>query len=101
MSVISSSRRSTGGSGGVTIAGWQNDQLVQTANFSPNTVSVPLSETPISEDAIVIDYNGQVLRLGESWEYNSGTNSIEIIFGDPYVTTYDTPPYFQVTYPYS
>lgn len=100
MGLIQASRQSAGGGGGLTITGWQVDTQTQNANFAANTVSIPLTQTPVDEDAILVDYNGQRLLKGTSWSYDSVNNEIDILFGDPYVTDYDTPPYFQVVYPY-
>lgn len=91
---------SGGGGGGLDITGWVDDAQVQLTNFTAGTVSIALPQTPISENGIAVDYNGQKLRKDVGWSYNGGTNSIDILFGDPYVTDYDTPPYFQFQFPY-
>ena len=99
MGLIQASRQSTGGGGGgLTITGFANDQFTQTTNFGAGDVVIPLSETPLTEDGIVVDYDGQRLLTGISWTYAAGEVTIE--FADPYVDTYDTPPVFQITYPY-
>lgn len=91
--------RSQVGQPSARINGAINEQYVIEEDFEENTLTLTLSETPWDPDTIVLDYNGQVKRLGTDWNYTAPT-TIEIVFGDPYVTTYDTPPYFQVTYLY-
>jgi hypothetical protein len=101
MALIQAARPgSGGGGGGLTITGFANDQFDQTTNFLPGTVNLTLSQTPLSADAITVDWNGARLKEGAGFTYNSGTNQIEILFGDPYVTSYDAIPYFQIYYPY-
>lgn len=100
MGLIQASRPS-GGGGGVTIVGFENDQYTQETNFLANTVNIPLTQTPVDANAITVDYNGQRLLKDAAWSYDSGTNSVDILFADPYVTDYDTPPYFQIVYAYS
>jgi hypothetical protein len=46
-----------------------------------------------------VDYNGQVKRKGVDWTYTA-PDTINILFADPYVDTYEEFPYFQVTYLY-
>ena len=89
-----------GGGGGLTITGFSNEQLVQTTNFVGGLLSIPLANVPLSDEAIIISYNGQTLLKGSAWSYNSGTNDIDILFTDSYVTTYDENPVFQINYPY-
>lgn len=98
MGLIQTSRQSTGGSGGLDITGFAVDQYTQETNFIAGEVVIPLSQTPVSEDGIIVDYNGQRLLSNISWTYASGDITIE--FADPYVDTYDVPPVFQITYPY-
>lgn len=99
MGLIQTSRQGTGGGGGgLTITGFANDQHEQTTNFISGGVVINLSQTPLVVDAIEVDYNGQRLLQGLSWSY--AVNSITILFADPYVTDYDVPPVFQITYPY-
>lgn len=99
MGLIQASRQSTGGGGGgLTITGFQVDTHTQTANFISGGVVIALSQTPLSDEAIIVDYNGQRLLYGVSWSYAAG--SVTILFADPYVADYDTPPIFQITYPY-
>ena len=101
MALIQASRQSAGGGGGgLTITGFEVEQFNQATNFTPGTVNLSLAQTPVVEEAITVDYNGQRLLKGTGWQYNSGTNEVEILFGDPYVTDYDAIPYFQVCYPY-
>lgn len=98
MALIQSSRQSSGGGGG-DITGAQNDQFVQVANFAAGTLTLSLTQTPFDQDNIILDYNGQVKRKGTDWTF-TGPNTINILFGDPYVTDYDSPPYFQAAYLY-
>lgn len=101
MAIIQASRQSTGGGGGgggLAINGFANDQFTQTANFVAGGLVLTLSNTPITDNSIEVDYDGQRLLKGSSWAYASG--AITILFSDPYVTDYETPPVFQVTYPY-
>ena len=98
MGLIQTSRQSAGGSGGLTITGFAVDQHTQSANFISGGVVIPLSQTPLTEDGIIVDYNGQRLLSVVSWSYAAG--NVTILFADPYVTSYDTPPIFQITYPY-
>ncbi len=99
MGLIQASRQSTGGGGGgLTITGFTYDQYTQETNFVSGEVVIPLSETPVAPDGIVVDYNGQRLLSGTSWTYAAG--EVTILFADPYVDTYDVPPVFQLTYPF-
>lgn len=98
MALIQISRQSTGGGGG-DITGAQNDQYTIEENFDPETLDLTLTETPWDEDNIIVSYNGQVKRKGVDWEYTAPT-TINILFGDPYVDTYEEFPYFEVIYLY-
>ncbi len=98
MGLIQTSRQGTGGGGGLTITGFQSDQFTQSTNFVSGGVTLTLTHTPVAGEAIEVDYNGQRLLSGSSWSYAAGV--VTILFDDPYVTDYDTPPVFQVTYPY-
>jgi len=89
-----------GGGGGIAIDGFQVDEHTQEENFLANTLSIPLSQTPVSENAIAVDYNGQKLLKDTEWEYDALNNEIDILFADPYVTDYDEFPIFQIQYPY-
>lgn len=93
--------RPGGGGGAITIAGFQNDQHTQETNFGIGDVNILLSQTPVDANAITVDYNGQRLLKDTGWSYDIGTNSIDILFADPYVTDYPTAPYFQIVYAYS
>jgi len=90
---------SGGGGGGIAIEGFQVDTHTQTTNFLSGGVVIALSQTPISAESIIIDYNGQRLLYGVSWSYD-GAGNVTIDFADPYVTSYETDPVFQITYPY-
>lgn len=97
MALIQVSRQQTGGGGDIT--GAQNDQYNIEENFEADTLSLPLTETPWDEDNIIVTYNGQVKRKGVDWEYTAPT-TIDILFADPYVTDYESTPYFEVIYLY-
>jgi len=100
MSLIQASQKSVGGGGGgLVISGFQVDKKTQTTNFVWGML-IPLSNQPITDKAIMVDYNGERLTYNDEWEYDVGSNSVRILFSDPYVTDYDTPPIFQITYPY-
>lgn len=98
MGLIQTSRQGTGGGGGLIITGFAVDQHTQNTNFISGGVVITLSQTPLTQDGIIVDYNGQRLLSLISWSYAAG--AVTILFADPYVTTYDTPPIFQITYPY-
>lgn len=99
MGLIQTYRQGTGGGGsGLTITGFANDQFTQATNFISGGVVLTLSQTPLVPDGIAVDYNGQTLLNGSSWSYSAG--AVTILFADPYVTDYETPPVFQVTYAY-
>ena len=93
-------RRSSGGGGGVSVVGWKTQTLQQLVSFLPGTVEISLTETPFDPEAIQVDYDGQVLSGPDKWTYDGAGNKILILFGDPYVETYDATPIFQVQYPY-
>jgi len=97
MALIQSTRQSTGGGGDIT--GAQNDQFEIEENFEADTLDLTLTEIPAYEDNIIVDYNGQVKRKGVDWTYTA-PDTINILFADPYVDTYEEFPYFQVTYLY-
>ena len=100
MGLIQASRQSAGGGGGgITITGFEVEVITQVTDFAAG-LTLTLAQVPVSPQAITIDYNGQRLNYGTEWQYNVGLNEIEILFADPYVTTYDTPPTFQIYYPY-
>jgi len=99
MAIIQAARPgSSGGGGGLTITGFEAETFQQTTNFISGGVVLTLANTPLTDSAIEVDYNGQRLLYGSSWSYAAG--QVTILFADPYVTDYDTPPFFQVTYPY-
>lgn len=100
MALIQSSRPggSGGGGGGITITGFQVNQFTQATNFTAGSVTLTLSQTPVSDRALRIDYNGDVLTYGVDWSLSA--NIVTILFADPYVTDYDTPPIFQCQYSY-
>lgn len=72
--------------------------LTQTANFTAGSVTITLSQTPKSAKAVVVDYNGQKLLYNSEWTLSGTTLTIQ--FADPYVTSYDANPIFQVYYQY-
>lgn len=99
MGLIQTSRQSTGGGGGgLTITGFATNLYEQTANFVSGDVVIPLSNTPIAVGGITVFYSGVGVISPSNWAYASG--QITILFADPYVTDYDSPPWFQITYPY-
>lgn len=98
MALIQTSRPGGGsGGGGLTISGFKAQKFVQTTNFASGDVVLALTQTPVSTDSIKVDYNGQRIVF-DQWSYASG--SVTILFADGYVTDYDTPPVFQITYAY-
>ena len=88
---------STGG-GGIAIAGFETDIFTHNAPFTAGSLSFNLSQTPVDTEAVVGDYNGQVLRNGT--DYTIAGNVVTIQFADPYLP-YENPVVFQFTYPYS
>lgn len=97
MALIQSTRQSTGGGGNIT--GAQNDQFEIEENFAADSLDLTLTQIPLYEDNIIVDYNGQVKRKGVDWTYTA-PDTINILFADPYEGTYEEFPYFQVTYLY-
>lgn len=89
---------SSGGGGGIAITGWAVDQHVQAVNFVSGDIVINLSQTPLSANAVTLDYDGQVKYVGSQWSLSG--NQITILFDDPYVTDYDQPPVFHINYPY-
>ena len=77
---------------------YENQTFAQTTNFTAGTVTLALTQTPKATKAVTVDYNGQTLRFATEWTL-SGT-TITIAFADPYVTSYDANPVFQVYYQY-
>lgn len=100
MGLIQSSRQSTGGGGGggLNIAGFVIETFEQTAVFLSGDVVLNLANTPIAEGSISVDYNGQSLLHLQSWTLSG--SQITILFEDPTVLDYDTPPFFQISYAY-
>jgi len=78
-------RPSGSGGGGGNIAGQRDDVEVNTP-FSSG-YAIPLTQTPIDEDTIMVYSEGLILYPTD-WQYNSGTNEVEILFGaDPATDT--------------
>jgi hypothetical protein len=75
----------------------QHDTFSQATNFISGAVTLTLTETPLFGVGAV-DYNGRILKYGADYTYSSGV--VTITFADPDVTSYDTVPYFQVSYQY-
>lgn len=100
MALIQATRRPGTGSGGLTITGWRTFQLEQTENFTAGSVILTLPDPMADPESVVLTYNGQVLNLGLAFSVNNAT-TIQILFADPYVTDYDSPPIFQAIYPYT
>lgn len=100
MGLIQASRQNAGGGGGggLTITGFQTDEYEQTTNFVSGAVVINLSQTPLTVGGIQVAYSGVGLLSTLTWSYSAG--AITILFDDPYVTDYDAPPFFQITYPY-
>lgn len=73
----------------------QHDVFAQTTNFTSGTVVLTLTQTPLFGINFV-DYNGRILRNTQQYTYSAG--AVTILFDDPDVTSYDTVPYFQVSY---
>lgn len=100
MALIQASRPpgSGGGGGGITITGWAIDEHTQTTNFTAGTLVITLSQTPVSINAVMANYNGDTMYPIDDFTLTG--NQITIVFADPYVTDYDTPPVFRFQYPY-
>lgn len=100
MALIQASRPpgSGGGGGGITINGWSIYEHEQTTNFTAGSLVITLPQTPVSINAVMANYNGQDIYPGD--DFTLSGNQITIIWGDPYVTDYDTPPVFRFQYPY-
>ena len=98
MAMFQASRNTAGSGGGLVITGWTTHSQTQETNFLPNTLSFVLPTIPIDFNAIVLDYDGQVLHVNDDWDFTP-PQTINILFGDPYVDTYDAPPVFQAVYP--
>ena len=75
----------------------KHDTFNQATNFTAGSVTLTLTESPIF-GVSGVDYNGRILRSGTEWSYSTGI--VTILFADPYVTSFDEVPYFQVTYNY-
>lgn len=98
MGLIQGYNPSTGGSG--TTLAWQIDRVEQTDPFSSG-YTIPLSQTPIDANAILVISAGLPLDT-DDYTYDSGTNEIEILFsGDPATDTSDGVWVFSVQYPYA
>lgn len=70
----------------------------RTTNFASGDIILSLSQTPKSAQSVIVDYNGQRLLYGV--EYTVSGSLVTITFADPYVTSYDADPVFQISYPY-
>lgn len=88
---------SGGGGGGVTIAGFENQQLEFTEDWGAGYV-IALNQTPIDPQSVVIDYNGQLLLYGD--DYTVSGSQVTMAFHDAYIPTYENPVHLQITYPY-
>jgi hypothetical protein len=80
------------------IANYEVQTLTQSTNFTAGSVTITLSQTPKAAKAVSVDYNGQRLRYNSAFTV-SGT-TVTIVFADPYVTSYDAEPVFQLYYEY-
>jgi hypothetical protein len=97
MALIQSSRQSAGG-GGIEVTGFGAVTVEQTANFSSGGVVITLPHTPLSPNAVWLDYNGQRKYYPSNWALAG--NQITILFSDPYVTDYEDGTFFNITYIY-
>jgi len=85
--------------GAAVIAGWQIDRVEETDPFASG-YAIALSQTPVDANALLVWSQGLVLD-DDDWDYNSGTNEVEILFsGDPATDTSDGTWVFFVQYPY-
>ena len=98
MALLQASRPPGAGSGGLVITNWVNYQFTQETDFIANEVVLNLPFATVALNSFVVDYNGQILHLDVDYSVLN-TSTIQILFADPYVTTYDQPPVFQVIYP--
>lgn len=79
---------------------WQIDRVEETDPFASG-YGIPLSETPVDADGIMVWSQGLILDT-DDWDYNAGTNEVEILFsGDPATDTSDGTWVFFVQYPYA
>lgn len=78
MALIQAYNPSSGGGPGTDVAG-QRDVQTTSSPFASG-YAIPLSETPIDESTIIVYSEGLVLYPTD-WNYNSGTNEVEILFG--------------------
>lgn len=99
MAIIGATGPVGGGSGVVTIRGFQNEQFEQAAPYLPGSLVYVLTDTPVDANSIIVDLNGQVQLKDDAWTYDAGTNSVTIVGGDPY--TYDQPNIFTIYYPFT
>lgn len=89
---------SGGGGGGQTLS-WRRDEFPQTVAFTSGLL-LNLSGTPVHETSILVWSQGQVLHP-DDYVYNSGGNTIEILFGaDPATDTDSGTWEFFLAYPY-
>ncbi|MGL5131694.1 MAG: hypothetical protein ACRC78_04140 [Planktothrix sp.] len=84
----------SGGSG--TAYAWITQTFTQTSAFLSG-LTLTLSQAPADVDAVMLDYNGRILS---ATEYSISGTTVTILFADPDVAFYDSPPYFQTKYPY-
>jgi len=77
MGLIQAYNPGSGGGGGQDLAGQRDVQTTSSPFVSG--YAIPLSQTPIDEDTIVVYSEGLVLYPTD-WQYNSGTNEVEILF---------------------
>lgn len=97
MGLIQASNFGSGGSGATNA--WQRDRVEETDPFASG-YAIPLTETPVDENSIIVWSQGLVLDT-DDYGYNSGTNEIEILFsGNPATDTSDGTWVFSVYYPY-
>jgi len=88
-----------GGSGPTSDLLWQNDREEETDPFSSG-YSIPLTHTPIDADSLIVYSQNNPLDT-DDFNYDSGTNSVIILFsGDPATDTSNGIWVFRVQYPY-
>lgn len=99
MAIIQAARVSVGGGGGgIAINGFGELTVAQSTNFAAGDVVINLPNTPVSANAVWLDYNGQ--RKYNPVHWTLAGSQITIQFSDPYVTDYEDGAFFNITYAY-
>lgn len=100
MAYVMSMRGAGAGSTPAQTLNWALDTVEEGDPFASGYV-IPLSQTPVDADAILVYSEGLVL-FPTDWQYNAGTNEVEILFSaDPATDTADGVWHFFVQYPYA